>query len=102
MGRGPSQLILSSMLKSLLRLWLATFLILASSAMLLLTDRERPRGGGSLSGTGTGPPTRVRSVAIFQHVSQATLEEGVRGVLAGVGGGGDWANRTTPGPPYKA
>jgi ABC-type uncharacterized transport system substrate-binding protein len=72
------------MIKSFLRLWLATVLILVASAVLLLTDRERPRVGAGASGTGQGSPGRVRSVALFQHVSQATLEEGVRGVLAGL------------------
>ncbi len=70
------------MLKSLLRLWLAAFLIVLASAMLLLMDRERPRGAEGSSGAGSA--TRVRSVAVFQHVSQATLEEGVKGVLAGL------------------
>jgi ABC-type uncharacterized transport system substrate-binding protein len=72
------------MIKSLLRLWLATFLIVVASAVLLLTDRERPPGRAGSSRTGSGAPSRIRSVALFQHVSQATLEEGARGVLAGL------------------
>jgi ABC-type uncharacterized transport system substrate-binding protein len=39
------------MIKSLLRLWLATSLILLASAVLLVTDRERPRGKAGSSGT---------------------------------------------------
>ena len=72
------------MLKCLLRLWLAVFLILAASAVLLLSDRQRPRGRVGSSGPGSESPGRVRSIALFQHVSQATMEEGVRGVLAGL------------------
>jgi putative tryptophan/tyrosine transport system substrate-binding protein len=64
-----------------LRLWLAVVLILSASAVLL-TDRERPRGGAGSSGP--GPAARIRSISLFQHVSQATLEEGARGVLAGL------------------
>ena len=55
--------------KSFLRLWVATFLILVASAVLLLTDRERPRVGAGPAATGPGSPERVRSVALFQHVS---------------------------------
>ena len=55
--------------KSFLRLWVATFLILVASAVLLLTDRERPRVVAGSSGTGPRSPGRVRSVALFQHVS---------------------------------
>jgi ABC-type uncharacterized transport system substrate-binding protein len=69
------------MIKPLLRLWLALSLILAASAVLLMTDRERPRGAGS---PGAGWPTRKRPVALFQHVSTDTMDEGVRGVLAGL------------------
>ncbi len=72
------------MIKRLLRLWLAVSLILAASAVLLLTDRERPRSGVGSSGAGSESRARTRSIALFQHVSQATMEEGVRGVLAGL------------------
>jgi ABC-type uncharacterized transport system substrate-binding protein len=82
------------MIKSLLRLWLAAFLILVASAVLLLTDRQRPRGGAGSSGTGPGSPGKVRSVALFQHISQATMEEGVRGVLAGLAEAGYEEGRT--------
>jgi ABC-type uncharacterized transport system substrate-binding protein len=72
------------MMKSFLRLWLAISLILGASAALVLTDRERPRGGSGAAGTRSGSRVRIRSVAVFQHVSQATMEDGVRGVLAGL------------------
>jgi ABC-type uncharacterized transport system substrate-binding protein len=72
------------MIKVLLRLWLAVALIVAASAVLLLTDRQRPRGGTGSSRSGAGSPAKVRSVALFQHVSQATLDEGARGVFAGL------------------
>jgi ABC-type uncharacterized transport system substrate-binding protein len=68
------------MIRQLLRLWLALALILAASAVLLLTDRERPRGVSRQAGPAS--PTKARSVALFQHVSQKTLDEGARGVLA--------------------
>jgi ABC-type uncharacterized transport system substrate-binding protein len=70
------------MIKSFLRLWLAVSLIVAASAMLLLTDRERPRGGTGPSGADSENPGRIRSIALYQHVSQATMEEGARGVLS--------------------
>jgi ABC-type uncharacterized transport system substrate-binding protein len=73
------------MIKSVLRLWLAILLILLASAVLLLTDRERPRGS---SETDAESSEKIRSIALFQHVSQATLEEGAQGVLAGLAGAG--------------
>ncbi len=76
------------MIKHLLRLWLAVSLIVAASAVLLLTDRERPHGGDGSARAGAGSAARTRSIALFQHVSQATLEEGARGVLAGLKQGG--------------
>jgi ABC-type uncharacterized transport system substrate-binding protein len=90
------------MLKRLLRLWLAVSLILAASVVLLLTDKERPRGGAGSSGTGAGSAAKVRSVALFQHVSQATLEEGVRGVLAGLAQSGYQEGRTLSVRRYSA
>jgi ABC-type uncharacterized transport system substrate-binding protein len=90
------------MIKSFLRLWLATLLILVASAVLLLTDRQRPRGGAGSSGTGTGSPGRVRSVALFQHVSQATVEEGAQGVLAGLAESGYQEGRTIQVRRYNA
>jgi len=82
------------MIKSFLRLWLATLLIVVASAVLLVTDRERRRGGASSSEASPVSPARVRSVALFQHVSQAILEEGVRGVLAGLAESGYQEGRT--------
>jgi ABC-type uncharacterized transport system substrate-binding protein len=82
------------MFKSLLRLWLATLLIVVASAVLLLTDRERPRGGAGQSRTSPGSTEKLRSVALFHHVSQATLEEGARGVLAGLAEAGFEEGRT--------
>jgi ABC-type uncharacterized transport system substrate-binding protein len=76
------------MIKSLLRLSLGLGLILAASAVLLLTDRPRPGPGSVTSGPGAGPSPRVPSVALFQHVSQPTIEEGARGVLSGLAASG--------------
>jgi ABC-type uncharacterized transport system substrate-binding protein len=80
------------MLKSLRRLSLGLALILAASAVLLLTDRPRPRAEADSVGMGTGPgpaaPPRIRSVALFQHISQPAIEEGARGVLAGLAASG--------------
>jgi ABC-type uncharacterized transport system substrate-binding protein len=72
------------MIKSLLRLSVGLVLCLAASAILLLTDRPRAR----LELPRTTSVTRPRSVALFQHISQATLEEGARGVLAGLAASG--------------
>ncbi len=72
------------MLKSLLRLWLAVFLIVLASAALLLMDRKPPRGSSEPAGAGSDRAAKVRSVALFQNISQATIDEGARGVLAGL------------------
>jgi ABC-type uncharacterized transport system substrate-binding protein len=90
------------MIKRLLRLWLAVSLILAASAVLLLTDRERPRGGTGSGGTTPGSSTKNRSIALFQHVSQATIEEGARGVLAGLAQSGYQERRTLSVRRYSA
>ena len=76
------------MLRSFLRLWLAVGLIVAASAVLLLTDLKRPRENSAPAGTGAASPGRLRTVALFQHVSQATLEEGAQGVLSGLAAAG--------------
>src|SRR5437660_975746 len=76
------------MFKRFVRLWLAVVLILAASGVLLLTDRERPRGRSGSGGANSHFLPKVRSIALFQHVSQATLEEGARGVLAGLAASG--------------
>ncbi len=67
------------MLKNLLRLWLGVVLIAASSLVLLLSD-QGPSGGKRGAGR-TGDRQRVFSVALFQHVSQPTIEEGVHGAI---------------------
>lgn len=74
------------MIKSFLRLSLGLVMILAVSAVLLLTDKPRPR----VDATSANPTSAatVRSVAILQHVSQATLDEGARGVIAGLAASG--------------
>jgi ABC-type uncharacterized transport system substrate-binding protein len=76
------------MIKSLLRLSLGLGLIVAASAVLLLTDRPRPRSDAGTSSAGTTAAPRIPSVALFQHVSQPTIEEGARGVLAGLAASG--------------
>ena len=53
-----------------------------------------PKGGAGSSGVGAGSPGKLRSVALFQHVSQATLEEGARGVFAGLEQAGYQEGRT--------
>ena len=90
------------MIKSLLRLWLAAFLILAASAVLLLTDRERSRARSGLSGIGSGSTRKLRPVALFQHVSQPSLEEGVRGVMTGLAESGYEQGRTIQVRRYNA
>lgn len=69
------------MIKNLLRLSLGLAMILATSAVLLLTDRPRAR-------TEPGTSQGMRSVALFQHISQPAIEEGARGVLAGLAASG--------------
>ena len=76
------------MIKNVGRLWLAAVMILAASAALLLTDRERPRSGsGGSSNTGV-LPRRSRSVALLQNASQSPVEEGAKGVIAGLAAAG--------------
>ena len=54
-----------------------------------VADRSRaPRsaaGGSSTAGEGSG---RIRSIALFQNVSQAPIEEAAKGVLAGLAAAG--------------
>ncbi|MDR3638411.1 MAG: ABC transporter substrate-binding protein, partial [Isosphaeraceae bacterium] len=71
------------MIKSLLRLSLGLAMILAASAVLLLTDRARPR-----SEVATAAAAKIPSVALFQHISQPAIEEGARGVIAGLAASG--------------
>jgi len=74
------------MIKNVFRLSLGILLILAASAILLLTDRGNSRAGSrpSPGGSSAQEKEKVRSIALFQHVSQATLDEGAKGVLAGL------------------
>jgi ABC-type uncharacterized transport system substrate-binding protein len=76
------------MIKNLLRLSLGLVMILTASAVLLLTDRPRPRTDPGRPGGATAPSPRGRSVALFQHISQPSLEEGARGVLAALAASG--------------
>ena len=76
------------MIKSLLRLSLGLAMILAASALLLLTDRQRPRAELAAQRSATASASRVRSVALLQHISQPTIEEGARGVIAGLAASG--------------
>jgi ABC-type uncharacterized transport system substrate-binding protein len=64
------------MIKNLLRLWLATFLILAASAVLLLTDRERLRGG-----TGS---SRIWKVGLAAYSDSIILDETIEGFRRGL------------------
>src|SRR5262245_57616540 len=72
------------MIKSFLRLSLGLVLILSASAVLFLTDRPRAARG---PGTATASP-EIPSVALFQHISQPSLEDGANGVLAGLAASG--------------
>ena len=84
----------SWMIKSFLRLWLAVVLDPGGVGRVAADRPGAPRGGAGSSGAGPGSPGRVRSVALFQHVSQATIEEGARGVLAGLAESGYQEGRT--------
>jgi ABC-type uncharacterized transport system substrate-binding protein len=67
---------ISSMIKSLLRLWLAAFLILAASAALLLNDRERPRSGAG--------PSRTWKIGVAAFSESNILEEVIEGLRLGL------------------
>jgi putative tryptophan/tyrosine transport system substrate-binding protein len=54
-------------------LWLGALLIAATSSILLITDLNQRRTSGHLP-----------RVAVLQHASQATLDEGVRGIIDGL------------------
>ena len=56
---------------SIHRLLLGVSLIALASGVLLLSDWSHRRSGGSL----------LRRVAVFQHVSQPVLDEGIEGML---------------------
>jgi len=66
-------------MQALRRLSLGIALLLAASAVLLLPDSGRRRGPGE---------RRALRVALVQHASQPIMEEGVRGMLAGLAAGG--------------
>jgi ABC-type uncharacterized transport system substrate-binding protein len=65
------------------RLLLGFILIGLASAGLLLSDtsRRRPEPNGGAAADAKRPPSRV---AILQHASQAIIDEGVNGMLAGL------------------
>jgi len=63
-------------------------LIIAASLVLLLTDSSRSRGNRAGTATRTPQPGKVFRVALFQHVSQPTLEGGIGGVIAGLAASG--------------
>jgi ABC-type uncharacterized transport system substrate-binding protein len=90
------------MIKSLLRLWLAALLIIAASAVLVLTDRERPRSGAGLAASSPDAPVRVRSIALFQQISQEAIDDAARGVLAGLAAAGYFEGQTLRVHPYNA
>lgn len=71
------------MIKGVLRLSLGLAMILAASAVLLLTDRQGPRSQGSQAAA-----KKVFSVALFQHISQPAIEDGARGVIAALAASG--------------
>ena len=74
------------MIKGFLRLSLGMALILAASAVLLFTDRPRPRTDRENSGSGTAQS--AASVALFQYISNPSLEDGARGVIAALAASG--------------
>ena len=76
------------MIKSFLRLSLGVVMIVAASAVLLLTDRSSQRVGLRSSDSNPTGPQRVFSIALLQHVSQPILDEGVKGVIAGLDAAG--------------
>jgi ABC-type uncharacterized transport system substrate-binding protein len=76
------------MIKSFLRLSLGVLMIVVASAVLLLTDKGSQRAGLGSSDSSPAGSQRVFSVALFQHVSQPIIEEGARGVVAGLAAAG--------------
>jgi ABC-type uncharacterized transport system substrate-binding protein len=76
------------MIKSSLRLSLGVFLIVVASAVLLLTDKGSQRTGPESSDANPAERQRIFSVALFQHVSHPIMEEGARGVIAGLDAAG--------------
>src|ERR1700728_2610272 len=76
------------MIKNLLRLSLGVLMILAASAVLLLTDKGSRRAGMGSSDSNRTKRQRVFSVALFQHVSHAIMDEAAKGVIAGLAAAG--------------
>lgn len=76
------------MIKRALRLSLGVTLIIAASAVLLLTDRGGQRVGLGSPVSSAAGPQRVFSVALLQHISQPSLEEGANGMIAALAAGG--------------
>ena len=66
----------SMMIKSLLRLWLAAFLILVASAALLLTDQERPRVASGSS--------RTWKIGLAAYSQSTNLEAAIEGFRRGL------------------
>ena len=76
------------MIKRALRLSLGVTLIIAASAVLLLTDRGGQRVGLGSPVSSAAGPQRVFSVALLQHISQPILEEGANGMIAALAAAG--------------
>ncbi len=68
------------MWQSLQRLSLGLFLILAASAILLLSETPRAKNPPNVE-SAANPTPRIRRVAMFQMASQPILDEGAAGVL---------------------
>jgi ABC-type uncharacterized transport system substrate-binding protein len=73
------------MIKLLLRLWLAVALIVAASSVLLLTDRQRPRGGtGSWQPTEPGRLARPWKIGLAALIESSSIEEAIDGFRRGL------------------
>ncbi len=71
------------MVEILRRLFLGLFLIAAASALLLLSDlgsRKKPAAAGAAAPAAT----RSMKIAVLQHASQAVLDQGSEGMIAGL------------------
>ncbi len=76
------------MIKRALRLSLGVTLIIAASAVLLLTDKGGQRVGLGSPASSAAGPQRLFSVALLQHISQPSLEVGANGMIAALAAGG--------------
>jgi putative ABC transport system substrate-binding protein len=74
------------------RLLLGIILIVATSAVLLVTDSGQRKSG----------PGRVPRVALLQHATQALLDEGVEGILAALADAGFVDKKTVQIQRYNA